>query len=429
MTVLLKKGSPSQIISLTEKKQLLLETLKEIGKHRKVLLVPPDYTRIHSKGGEITRFLFDYFKSSDRIDILPAVGTHSQLTEKQRKLMFGAIPPDHFIQHNWRKNVSKIGKIPSEFIKEISKGKIEYSINVEVNRLISENKYDIIFSIGQVVPHEVTGMANGNKNIIVGLGGVDIINKSHFLGASLGIENLLGKIHTPVRDVFNYVEENFLSNLKVIYILTVVNKDKSGKMVLQGLFVGEHRDPFELAAKLSQQVNINYLSKPVEKFIVYLNPEEFKSTWLGNKAIYRTRMALADRGELLVIAPGLKSFGEDPLNDQLIRKYGYKTTDEILEEVENNPDLKENLSVAAHLMHGSSENRFKVTYSPGYLTKKEILKVNYRYADLSEILRKYDPKKLRDGYNKLQNNEDIFFISNPGIGLWKLQERVNNGKL
>ena len=182
--------------------------------------------------------------------------------------------------------------------------------------------------------------------------------------------------------------------------------------------MGDDRECFERAAELSLQVNFEMLEQPLRKVVVYLDPDEFKSTWLGNKAIYRTRMAIADGGELIVLAPGVCEFGEDAEIDRLIRKYGYVGTPAVLQAVADHDDLRENLSAAAHLIHGSSEGRFQITYCPGQLSREEIEGVNFRYAELSEMVQKYDPQRLQDGLNTLPDGEEVFYISNPALGLW-----------
>jgi hypothetical protein len=93
------------------------------------------------------------------------------------------------------------------------------------------------------------------------------------------------------------------------------------------------------------------------------------STWLGNKAVYRTRMAMADGGELIILAPGVKEFGEDHEIDRLIRKYGYRGTPATLAAVKANEELRNNLSAAAHLIHGSSEGRFNSPTAPAISRK------------------------------------------------------------
>jgi nickel-dependent lactate racemase len=202
-----------------------------------------------------------------------------------------------------------------------------------------------------------------------------------------------------------------------------VGKGDDGQLKIRGLYIGDDAECFEQAAELSLKVNFTMVEKPLKKVVVYLDPEEFKSTWLGNKSIYRTRMAIADNGELIVLAPALKEFGEDKQIDLLIRKYGYRTTPEVLQFTRENDDLRNNLSAAAHLIHGSSENRFSVTYCPGHLTRQEIESVNFCYANLEEMLKRYNPAELKDGFNTLPDGEEIFYISNPALGLWASRDR------
>ncbi len=423
--LLFSRGSETDILNEDVLREAIFSTLEKLGKKNKVLAIPPDFTRYHSQAGILTTFIYQYYKES-LTDILPALGTHTAMSEKQIAEMFKGVPQNLFRVHDWKNDLSTLGEVPAEFINKVSEGKLNYSWPAQVNKLLVEGKHDLILSVGQVVPHEVVGMANYNKNIFVGTGGKEGINKSHFLGAVYGMERMMGRADTPVRKVLNYASDNFANHLPIIYLLTVVGKDDSGKLVVRGLFIGDDNDTFEKAAALSLKVNFELLDEPLKKVVVYLDPSEFKSTWLGNKSIYRTRMAIADGGELIVLAPGLKEFGEDKTIDGLIRKYGYVTTPEVLKFVEENDDLKNNLSAAAHLIHGSSENRFRITYCPGNLTRNEIESVNFGYADLNEMLIKYNPKFLKDGFNTLPDGEEIFFISNPALGLWAFKEKFDN---
>ena len=419
------RGSESDVLSSQTLKEALTEVFKKLGIRKKVLAIPPDFTRYHSRAGELTTYVYDYYKES-LTDILPALGTHFAMTENEIIKMYPGIPNDLFRIHDWRNDIVTLGEVPAEFIQEVSEGKVNYSWPAQVNKLLVEGDHDLILSIGQVVPHEVVGMANYNKNIFVGTGGVEGINKSHFLGAVYGMERMIGRADTPVRKVLNYASDNFAQKLPIVYVQTVVAKDESGKLVVRGLYVGDDSECFEHAAALSQKVNFDLLDEPLKKIVVYLDPEEYKSTWLGNKSIYRTRMALADEGELVVLAPGLREFGEDTEIDRLIRKYGYASVSEILEYIKNNKDLKNNLSAAAHLIHGPSEKRFSVTYCPGHLTQKEIESVYFKYADLDEMSVKYNSNNLEDGYNKMPDGEEIFFVSNPALGLWASKDRFSN---
>jgi len=419
-----EKGSSEGFITLEELQHSLTSTFEKLGFKKKVLAIPPDYTRFHSFAGKITELAWEHFGKT-LTDILPALGTHSPMTSEQIQSMFGHVPQNLFRIHNWRNDLATLGEVPSSYIKEVSEGKLDYSWPAQVNKLLIEGDFDLILSIGQVVPHEVIGMANYNKNIFVGTGGAEGINKSHFLGAVYGMERIMGRPLNPVRNVLNYASDHFGNKLPIIYIQTVVGKTEENELCIKGLYMGDDEECFLKAADLSLRVNFTMVDKPLKKVVVYLDPSEFKSTWLGNKSIYRTRMAIEDDGELIVLAPGLKEFGEDPEIDRLIRKYGYQTTEEILDATNNNAELQNNLSAAAHLIHGSSEDRFKITYCPGNITKEEIESVNYQYADLKTTINLYNPETLRDGYNTI-NGEEVFFISNPALGLWAHKSRFEN---
>lgn len=417
-----QEGSPTTSLSSEEIKLGLINTLEHLGKRSKVLAVPPDFTRFHSRAGEITSMVYDYYKQN-LTDVLPALGTHVAMTSEQIKEMFPGVPEDIFRVHDWRNDVVNAGEISADKVAEITNNAVHYSWPAQLNKLILNGGHDLILSIGQVVPHEVIGMANYNKNLFVGTGGAEGINKSHFVGAVYGMEKVMGRADNPVRRLLNYASDNFIADLPVIYVQTVIGRNDEGDLVTRGLFIGDDEEVFTLAAELSIQVNFTMLEVPLKKVVVYLDPSEFKSTWLGNKSIYRTRMALANDAELIVLAPGLKEFGEDPEIDRLIRKYGYRGTPATLKATDENEELKDNLSAAAHLIHGSSEGRFKITYCPGHLTKAEIESVNFNYAPLDEMMLLYDPKKLKEGFNHLPGGEIVYFISNPAVGLWAYEKR------
>lgn len=421
MSLYYAAGSETTEYSPEQLKQAVFSALDALGERNKVLAIPPDYTRYHSRAGEITRYVFDYY--GDRLAaILPALGTHFAMTAPEIEHMFPGVPASRFRVHDWRQGLVTLGEVPGHYVAQVSEGLLDYSWPAQVDRLLVEGGFDLILSIGQVVPHEVVGMANYNKNIFVGTGGADGINKSHFLGAVYGMERMMGRADTPVRRVLNYASDNFARHMPIVYMQTVVSKNEKGKLALRGLFVSDTIECFEMASELSLKVNFQMMETEIRKAVVYLDPSEFKSTWLGNKSVYRTRMALADGGELIVLAPGVREFGEDPAIDKLIRKYGYVGTPKVLQAVKENEDLAGNLSAAAHLIHGSSEERFSITYCPGHLTREEVESVNFRYADLDEMTRKYDPAKLKDGVN-IVGGEEIFFISNPALGLWSYRGR------
>jgi nickel-dependent lactate racemase len=469
-------GSKDTTLSDNDIKSHLLPFLESLGPREDVLILPPDYTRLPSQAGKITRFISEYYnfttnagascdgptskkvksnvsgrsESRPDITILPALGTHAPMTRQQIRSMFGDAlaekQPDPFVVHDWRNDVITIGTAPAEMVRSATNGMVEQEWPAQLNKLVWEKRHhdpshqphkSLVLSIGQVVPHEVMGMANFNKNLFVGAGGVEAINLSHFIGAVYGMEKMMGRSKNPLRSILNYASEQFLQKeLDLWYILTVMGSNKeSGELEMRGFYIGNDIDCYTLACELSLQINFTLLDRPLKKVVVFLDGDEFHSTWLGNKSIYRTRMAIADGGELIVIAPGVKEFGEDAEIDRLIRKYGYVGTPKVLAAMKGNPELEQNLSAVAHLIHGSSEGRFRVIYCPGHLSREEIESVGFQYGDLAEMTKRYDPNNLKDGWNQVsvagiaagsdveESSEDIFYISNPALGLWALKSR------
>ena len=473
-------GSKGATLSDDDIKSHLIPFLESLGPREDVLILPPDYTRLPSQAGKITRFISDYYnfttpttgsgtkndepaskkaksnasscsESRPNITILPALGTHAPMTSQQIRSMFGDAladkQPDPFVVHNWRNDVVTIGTAPADMVRSATNGMVEQEWPAQLNKLVWEKRHhdpskqphkSLVLSIGQVVPHEVMGMANFNKNLFVGVGGVEAINLSHFIGAVYGMEKMMGRSANPLRSILNYASERYLQKeLDLWYILTVMGTNKqNGGLEMRGFYIGNDIECYTLACELSLQINFTLLDRPMKKVVVYLDGDEFHSTWLGNKSIYRTRMAIADGGEVIVLAPGVREFGEDAEIDRLIRKFGYVGTPKTLEAMKDNPELEQNLSAVAHLIHGSSEGRFRVTYCPGQLTREEIEGVGFQYGDLADMSKRYDPSKLKDGWNQVSVEDDvdaevfteeIFYISNPALGLWALKSRFEDG--
>ncbi len=396
----------------------------EKGPVRNALVIPPDFTRYHSNAGFITQVFYRLLTAKGaNVDVLPALGTHVPVSASQWATMFGDIPYEKMIVHNWRTDVVKLGEVPAAEIEKITEGLWKEPVDVEVNRRLMDEKYDLIVSPGQVVPHEVIGMANHAKNIFVGIGGADMINKSHMIGAVCGMEKAMGRDHTPVRQIFDYAFTHYVAQRPILWVLTV-NTAPGGKIRSHGLFIGQGRNCLTEAVKLAQVKNVDYVEHGLKKCVVYLDGSEFKTTWLGNKAIYRTRMAMADGGELIILAPAVHQFGEDQTVDGLIRKYGYKGRLHTLEVFRRDDaaDLRANMGAAAHLIHGSSDGRFSITYCVKDISKEEIESVGFKAADYDEMARKYDPAKLEYGSNTV-DGEEVYFIPNPALGLWINREK------
>ena len=407
--------------------QLADEARKRICKDpKRVLLLPPDITRGHSQAGKITEELYKIFSPTADVHVIPTLGQHVPHTPEQNRWMFGSIPEERIHAHDWRGGSRKIGEIEAEFVKNITGGRADWAIPIELNTMLLDGKWDLIINVGHVVPHEVLGFANHNKNYFIGLGGKDCICASHLMAACCGIESNLGNLITPLRACFNEAEKRYLGHLPDCYLQVVMAYDKTGTLVHTGVFAGDDLETYLAAAKASRAQNITIVDKPLKKVVAVMQGDEFYSTWVANKAVYRTRMAMADGGELLIIAPGLKRFGEQPEVDSFIRKYGYVGTERVMSQYKNSAEMQDLAHATAHLLHGSSEGRFTIRYAPGQLTKAEIEQVNFEYADFAETVARYNPETLKNGFNKMPDGEEIYFISTPSAGLWATAERLGD---
>jgi nickel-dependent lactate racemase len=392
---------------------------------RRVLLLPPDLTRAHSGAGRITEMLYEGLTGSE-VAVIPTLGQHQPHTGEENRWMFGSIPHRIIYPHDWREGVTRVGTIPASMVAETTGGAADWEIPVDLNTRLMTQPWDLVINVGHVVPHEVLGFANHNKNYFIGLGGKESICASHIAAAVYGIENNLGTLVTPLRACFNWAEQKYLGHLPDVYLQIVMRRDEHEKLVTSGIYVGDDLETYLAAARASRKQNVMTFDKPVRKIVAVMQADEFRSTWVANKAVYRTRMALADGGELLVIAPGLERFGEQPEVDALIRKYGYTGTERILRLYRTEKDLQEIAHGTAHLIHGSSEGRFTIRYAPGHLSQTEIEGVGYEYADLGEALTQYAPEHMAEGWNTMPDGEEVFYISTPSAGLWSTKEKLDS---
>lgn len=418
-------------ISWDRLQKLMEQTVAEArsricAKPKRVLLLPPDITRMHSGAGRLTEMLYNLLADEAEVHVIPTLGQHVPHSPEENRQMFGSIPNERIHAHDWRGGCVEVGSIPGRYVDEMTQGAADWSMPIVLNRPLMEEKWDLIINVGHVVPHEVLGFANHNKNYFIGLGGKDLICTAHMAAAACGIENNLGNLITPLRAIFNRAEDEFLGHLPDLYVQVVLARNERDQLVHTGVYVGDDLETYLGAARQSREQNITLLDEPIQKIVCVMQGDEFFSTWVANKSIYRTRMALADGGELVVIAPGLKRFGEQEDVDTLIRKYGYVGTPRVMELYSENADMQDLAHATAHLMHGSSEGRFRVTYAPGHLTKAEMEQVNFDYADIQETIARYRPSECKQGWNITTDGERYYFIPTPSAGLWATREKLFN---
>jgi nickel-dependent lactate racemase len=416
-------------ISWDRLQQLMEQTVAEARKRicakpKRVLLLPPDITRMHSGAGRLTEILYNLLSGEADVHVIPTLGQHVPHTPEENRTMFGSIPNERIHPHDWRGRCVEIGAVPGRFVDEVSQGAADWPIPIGLNRMLMEEPWDLIINVGHVVPHEVLGFANHNKNYFIGLGSKDLICAAHMAAASCGIENNLGNLITPLRACFNRAEDEYLGNLPDLYVQVVLARNEKDQLVHTGVHVGDDLETYLSAARQSREENITLFDEPIEKIVCVMQGDEFFSTWVANKSVYRTRMALADGGELIVIAPGLKRFGEQPEVDTFIRKYGYVGTERVMDQYRRNDDMQDLAHATAHLMHGSSEGRFTITYAPGKMTKDEIEGVNFGYAGINDTIARYQPEKCKQGWNTTADGERFYFIPTPSAGLWATRNKL-----
>lgn len=407
--------------------RLIEEAKKRINSDlKRVLLLPPDLTRAHCGVGWMTEKIYHLLGEDCDVHVIPTLGQHIPHTEEENKWMFGSIPEERIHAHDWREGVTRVGIIPAEVVKDTTGGIADWEIPVDLNSKLMDEQWDLIINLGHVVPHEVLGFANHNKNYFIGLGGKETICTSHMAAAVYGIEKNLGQLITPLRACYNWAEDNLLGHLPDVYFQIVMRRDENNNLVHSGIYVGDDLETYLMAARASREQNITVFEEPVKKIVAVMQADEFRSTWVANKAVYRTRMAMADGGELFIIAPGLERFGEQKEVDDIIRKYGYSGTPKVMEEYRVQEDLQDFSHGTAHLLHGSSEGRFAIRYAPLSLSQEEIEGVNYEYANLQEALERYNPETMKEGWNTMPDGEEVFFISTPSAGLWATRERLES---
>src|SRR5207253_9929443 len=240
-----------------------------------VLLLPPDITRMHSGSGWITECFYKRLKDEADIHVIPTLGQHEPHTREQNAQMFGSIPHERIHPHDWRGGCTYLGDVPADYVKEATGGCADWKFPVWLNSMLMSEPWDFVINIGHVVPHEVLGFANHNKNYFIGLGGKELICAAHMAAATYGIENNLGKLITPLRSCFNWAENRFLRHLPDVYFQVVMKRDTQNRLVTSGVYAGDDLETYLMAAKASGKESITVVDRPISKIVALMQGEEF----------------------------------------------------------------------------------------------------------------------------------------------------------
>jgi lactate racemase len=273
---------------------------------KRVLLIVPDGTRTAPIGVVFQQLFRQITTVTKAFDVLIALGTHQpmseaaicqrlEITAEQRKTTYSAV---RFFNHAWDnpRQLRRVGTLPAAEVSQITAGLFAMDVPVEVNEMLFD--YDQVLIVGPVFPHEVVGCSGGNKYLFPGVGGPDILNFFHWLGAVVTNPMIIGNKWTPVRKVVDRAAA--MVNVDKLCFCLVVGSDKR----LAGLFAGNPEGAWDKASDLSRKLHITFKDKPFHT-IVSCCPPMYDELWTAGKCMYKLEPVLADGGELIIYAPHL----------------------------------------------------------------------------------------------------------------------------
>jgi nickel-dependent lactate racemase len=354
-------GQPGLDLSAAELREILSQALSAVAVGSRVLSIVADKTRDDSTDQLFplaAQLLAD--RKIAKLDALIAQGTHSPMSEDDKRQKIGALAADsvpglgQIFDHDWAnpRQLVTIGELSASRMREITGGLIEKAIRLNVNRLLARGLYDTILIFGSTAPHEVAGFSGGAKYFFPGVSGPELTHATHWLGALSTIENVIGRIETPPRHLFEAAAD--FVPARVISLSSVVTRETPSRLHTHALFCGDFRMAVRRAAEVSRHVHIKYTGRKYKRVIALLD-EYLNDLWVGGKASYRLGPVIEEGGELIIYAPHLTCISDT--HGALIERYGYAPLEKIRELVSQSPELQQNLCVAAHLAHVSFAGR------------------------------------------------------------------------
>jgi nickel-dependent lactate racemase len=412
-------GTADSDLSLHDFAGILHESLANINKGSRVLVIVPDKTRDDNTHHlvPITAGILSG-KQPSKFDILIAQGTHAPMTEREKLSKIGIESHDeipilgNIFDHEWNNpdELISIGKLTAEMVREITNGLIGHPIDLTINNRISTDHYDHILVFGACAPHEVAGFAGGAKYFFPGVSGADLTNATHWLGALAGIENTIGRIETPSRNLMETAADRIKPN--VICFTSVVTRSKQNKLRTHAFFGGDFRLSLRKAAEISRQVHIKYTGKKY-KTVVALLDKHYDELWTGAKASYKLGGIIEEGGELIIYAPHLRCASDT--HGVTIEKFGYAPIEKVKEMVAASGELQANLCVAAHLSHfafagsvasGGKLPRYNISLA-SQIDQETCRKLNLNYLDYREF-----------DLGEYSSDPDILIVERAGLELY-----------
>lgn len=412
-------GITSQgLLTEGEIQQTLHQGLEPHFTNKKVLVLIPDHTRTLPLPF-LFRTLVEVLADTAKLDFMVALGTHPPLTNQQLLKLVGLSGEEKntrykhigLLNHAWDDPniVISIGTMKESKVREFAGDAwhetLEGDVDIRINKATLE--YDHIVILGPTFPHEVAGFSGGAKYLFPGISGPEMINKTHWLGALVGIVGTIGVAETPVRAMIHEAA-NVIPTPITLIALVVEGKG------LAGIFIGEHQEAWREAAKLSGLRHITWLSKPVKR-VLSCAPAMYDELWTAGKAMYKLEPALEKNAELIIYAPHLDEVSH--VHGKYIHEIGYHVLEYFLKQWNKFKHVP--LGVLAHSTHVRGGGTFDGVEHPNFIVtlaskiSPEVCKqINLGYMNPDDV-----------DITQWQNREDegILYVPKAGEMLYKVK--------
>lgn len=417
---LIGTGRTAGSLGEDEVRDLVTQSLAqaELGGKR-VLVIVPDSTRTAPIPLFFRLFHEALWGRVAALDFMVALGTHQPMSERalnrlvgvtaeERRTIYGGVG---LLNHRWDLPgaLVTVGTIPADEIRQLSNGLLAQDVPVSLNRLVFD--YDHLVICGPVFPHEVVGFSGGNKYFFPGIGGPDVIDFTHWLGALITSYEIIGSGYTPVRAVIDRAA-SFIDVPKLCFALVVTGEG------LAGLYVGPPEEAWEAAADLSAKLHVVYVDRPLRR-VLSIMPEMYDDIWTAAKGMYKMEPAIADGGEVVIYAPHITEVSYT--HGEVIDKVGYHVRDYFVKQWDRFQRFP--WGVLAHSTHlrgigtydaetGIERPRIQVTLATG-IPAERCRRVNLGYRDPAGIdLKEWEGRE----------DEGVLVVPKAGEMLYRLKQ-------